>query len=120
MFGIWKSNITNVHLCAHPVQNLLGGVHDLRTNSITGYQGDRHSAWGKSFEIIVTIFSRVKQLQKGEQDKRNRSQGEGSQYFADKNDGKPRVTESIGCLIRRVRKDLDKNKESHLESTLAL
>ena len=120
MFGIWKSNITNVHLCAHPVQDLLGGVHDLRTNSITGYQGDRHSAWGKSFEIIVTIFSRVKQLQKGEQDKRNRSQGEGSQYFADKNDGKPRVTESIGCLIRRVRKDLDKNKESHLESTLAL
>ena len=72
------------------------------------------------FEIIVTIFSRVKQPQKGEQDKRNRSQGEGSQYFADKNDGKPRVTESIGCLIRRVRKDLDKNKESHLESTLAL
>ena len=75
---------------------------------------------GKVFEIIVTILSWVKQLQKGEEDRRNRSQGEGSQYFADKNDGKPRVTESIGCLIRRVRKDLDKNKESHLESTLAL
>ena len=35
MFGIWKSNITNVHLCAHPGQDLLGGVHDLRTNPIT-------------------------------------------------------------------------------------
>ena len=97
------------------VESMISGPTPSPGIKVTGTRPE-----GKSFEIIVTIFSWVKQLQKGEQDKRNRSQGEGSQYFADKNDGKPRVTESIGCLIRRVRKDLDKNKESHLESTLAL
>ena len=97
------------------VESMISGPTPSPGIKVTGTRPE-----GKSFEIIVTIFSRVKQLQKGEQDRRNRSQGEGSQYFADKNDGKPRVTESIGCLIRRVRKDLDKNKESHLESTLAL
>ena len=53
------------------VESMISGPTPSPGIKVTGTRPE-----GKSFEIIVTIFSRVKQLQKGEQDKKTEVKGQ--------------------------------------------